>query len=232
MRHAFAKALRRVRKTRGLTQEDFAPVSSRTYLSSLERGRQSPTLDKLQDLSQIIGLHPLSLLTLTYLYLDEKYNIDGLLTTVKNELDQPKQSAPSIRLLIADDHAILRAGLKNLFSLADDIHVVAEAANGDETVIQLAAGNIDVLLLDMTMPGLCGRDLIALIRCRHPELPILVLSVHIEPPIAQAALDAGATGYISKDQDPEILLNAIRTVANGKRFIDPKMADCVNLDTL
>jgi len=229
MRQAFAKALRHVRKARGMTQEDFALASSRTYLSSLERGRQSPTLDKVQTLARILGLHPLSLLVLAYLYFDKKNDLDALLAKVRNEITEPKPEQSLIRILITDDHAMVRAGLKTLLALVDDIQVVGEATNGDEAIAQLAGGNIDVLLLDMSMPGLCGTELIGLIRCRYPELPILVLSMHIEAPIVQIALNAGASGYLGKDQNPEILLSAIRTVAAGGRFIDPKLGDRVTI---
>jgi CheY-like chemotaxis protein/DNA-binding XRE family transcriptional regulator len=228
MRHAFAKALRRARKARGLTQEDFELVSSRTYLSSLERGKQSPTLDKVQDLARTIGIHPLSLLTLTCLYADHHYDIDSLIARVKHELEPTEQETPMIRVLITDDHAIMRAGLKRLFALVDDIGVVGEAASGEEAIARLADGDTDLLLLDLSMPGLCGKDLIAVIRNLHPGLPILVLSMHIEAGHAQNALDAGASGYVTKDQSPEILLAAVRRVACGERFIDPKLADQVS----
>lgn len=231
MRHAFAKALRRARKARGLTQEDFGLVSSRTYLSSLERGKQSPTLDKVQVLARIIGVHPLSLLTQTCLYLDEQHDIDDLVARVKRELEPPEQETHMIRILITDDHAMMREGLKRFVALVDDIDVVGEAKNGDEAITYLENSIIDVLLLDMSMPGLCGKDLISVIRCRYPALPILVLTMHIEVQHAQNALDAGASGYLTKDNNPEILVAAIRTLAGGGHFIDPNLADYVNFET-
>lgn len=230
LRDAFGKALKTLRKARGLTQEDFSLISSRTYLSSLERGKKSPTLDKVQDLAQIIGVHPLSLLTLTCLHCDNQNDIDQLIDRVKAEIgiEMPKRKNPMIRLLITDDHAIMREGIKQVYALTHDVHVVGEASNGDEAIERLEDGDIDMLLLDMSMPGLCGKDLIKVIRNRHPALPILVLSMHMEPKIAQSAFDAGAHGYLTKDHDPETLFSATRAIADGGRFLDPKLAGLVN----
>ena len=87
MRVALAKALKSSRKSRGLTQEDFSCVSSRTYLSLLERGKKSPTLDKIQTISQTLGIHCLSLMTLTYMYTEEGKDLDALLLRVRNEVE-------------------------------------------------------------------------------------------------------------------------------------------------
>jgi DNA-binding NarL/FixJ family response regulator len=130
-----------------------------------------------------------------------------------------------IRLLIADDHGIMRQGLRQLFSLLENLIVVGEAANGEQALARLAEGGVDALLLDMAMPGLCGEELIALIRSGYPELPILVLSMHNEPQIAQRALKAGANGYLAKDRDPEHLIEAIAKVTSGSRYLDPHLAE-------
>ncbi|MGJ7512888.1 response regulator [Pseudomonas baetica] len=130
-----------------------------------------------------------------------------------------------IQLMIADDHAIMREGLKQLFVLAGDLHVVAEAENGILLLEQLRQGGIDLLLLDMSMPGISGDDLVARIRAHYPKLPILVLSMHNEVQIAQRALKSGASGYLTKDRDPETLLAAIRRVAAGGRYIDAALAE-------
>jgi len=90
MRVAFAKALKNTRKSRGLTQEDFSDVSSRTYLSMLERGKKSPTLDKIQIIAQTIGIHCLSLITLTYMYSEKEKDLDTLLLRIKNEVESVK----------------------------------------------------------------------------------------------------------------------------------------------
>lgn len=130
-----------------------------------------------------------------------------------------------IRLMIADDHAIMREGLKQLFALAPDVRVVAEAENGAMLLEQLRVSDIDLLLLDMSMPGICGDDLVARLRFRYPHLPILVLSMHNEVQIAQRAFRSGASGYLTKDRDPETLLAAIRRVAAGGRYIDAGLAE-------
>ncbi|PWC12803.1 DNA-binding response regulator [Brenneria roseae subsp. americana] len=130
-----------------------------------------------------------------------------------------------IRLMIADDHVIMREGLKQIFALDDTLSVVAEAGNGTEVLSQLRSHAIDVLLLDMSMPGISGEALILRIVAQYPQLPILVLSMYSEAQIAQHALKSGARGYITKDKDPEALLSAIRRVAQGARYIDHTIAE-------
>lgn len=130
-----------------------------------------------------------------------------------------------IRLMIADDHAIVREGLKQIMALDDAIVVVAEAGNGAETLDRLREGGIDLLLLDLTMPGISGEDLVARICAHYPALPILILTMHNQPQIALRALKAGASGYLAKDRDPQTLLGAIRKVAAGGHFLDPQIAE-------
>lgn len=130
-----------------------------------------------------------------------------------------------IRILIADDHALVRSGIRQILSLSGDIDVVAEATSGSELLTRLRDEPCDIVLLDMTMPGISGADLISRIRAHWPQLALLVLSMHNEPQIATRALRAGANGYITKDSEPEILLDAIRRVAGGGRYIDPHIAE-------
>ncbi|WP_114811114.1 response regulator [Paraburkholderia kururiensis] len=132
-----------------------------------------------------------------------------------------------IHILIADDHAIVRGGLKQIVATTTDIVVAGEAANGAEVVEKLRTCQVDLLLLDMTMPGISGVGLIRRVRTEQPALPILVLSIHNEAQVVSRALRAGATGYVTKDSDPEILLAAIRKLAAGGRFIDPKLVDAI-----
>ncbi|WP_049278527.1 response regulator [Serratia marcescens] len=129
-----------------------------------------------------------------------------------------------IRLMIAEDHAIMREGLKQLFLLDTCIKVVAEAADGGRVMELLRTEKVDLLLLDISMPGISGEDLINRISSQHPRLKILVLSMFNEPQIAQRMLEYGALGYITKDRNPEALLNAIRSVASGARYIDHELA--------
>lgn len=130
-----------------------------------------------------------------------------------------------IRLLIADDHAIVRGGLKQIFALAPDIKLAGEAANGAEVLQQLRGGVFDLLLLDMTMPGVSGVSLIERVKQFRAALPILVFTMHNEVQVATRALKAGASGFITKDSDPEKLLMAIRKVSAGGKYIDPAVAE-------
>lgn len=130
-----------------------------------------------------------------------------------------------IRLLIADDHAIVRTGLKQIFALVPDFEVAGEAENGGEVLERLRQGGVDLLLLDLDMPGIQGADLIARVKTHWPTLPILVLSMHNEAHVAVRAIKAGAAGYITKDCNLDILLPAIRTVAAKGKFIAPGMAE-------
>ena len=132
-----------------------------------------------------------------------------------------------IRLLLADDHVLVREGLKQLFALTSDLHVAAEASNGAQVLDLLRQERFSIILLDITMPGICGPDLIERIRTRDNPPPILVLSMHNEPQIARRALGAGAAGYLTKDNDPKTLLTAIRKVAAGGRFLAPSLAEAL-----
>lgn len=132
-----------------------------------------------------------------------------------------------IRILIADDHAIVRGGLKQILATTADMVVTAEAGHGSEVIEKLRTCEVDLLLLDMTMPGISGVDLIRRVRVDEPALPVLVLSIHNEAQVASRALRAGATGYVTKDSDPDVLLAAIRKLADGGRFIDPKLVDAM-----
>ena len=130
-----------------------------------------------------------------------------------------------IRVLLAEDHKIVREGIKQLLGIAADLSVVGEAANGDEVIAQLRQTVCDVILLDISMPGLNGLELITRIRALDPAPAILMLSMHDEAQMAASALKAGAAGYATKDSDPALLLTAIRKVAAGGRYIDPQLAD-------
>jgi DNA-binding NarL/FixJ family response regulator len=136
-----------------------------------------------------------------------------------------------IRLLVADDHAILRNGLKQLFGLEEDITVTGEASNGTEVLRLIQSQEFDLLLLDMTMDGISGTDLIRQVKIIRPNLPILMLSMHKVPEMAILSLRAGADGYITKDSETESLLAAIRKVAAGGKYIDPVLAEDILYDT-
>lgn len=129
-----------------------------------------------------------------------------------------------VRILVADDHAVVRHGLRQVLSLAPELSVIAEAKNAWETLERVREGGMDVVLLDMSMPGLSGIDLIRRIKADAPRIPVLVLSMHANWQIAARAIKAGATGYLTKDSEPEVLIEAIRQVSKGGNFIDPALA--------
>ena len=120
-----------------------------------------------------------------------------------------------IRLLLADDHALVRDGLMRILAAASDIEVAGEAANGDETLALVKQHDFDLALIDLSMPGLSGLDLIKRLKLEKPKLRILVLSMHGESQYAARALKAGASGYLTKDSAAAQLLGAIRKVAGG-----------------
>ena len=120
-----------------------------------------------------------------------------------------------IRILIADDHKIVRDGLKRILAATSDVHVTGEAASGDEALALVKANDYDLAMLDMSMPGLAGIDLIKRLKIERPKLRILVLSMHGETQYAARALKAGASGYLNKDSAAEQLLVAIRKIAAG-----------------
>jgi len=129
-----------------------------------------------------------------------------------------------IRILIADDHTLMRDGLKQILATAGDMVVAGEACDGFQTLERVRSGEWDLLLLDMSMPGRSGVELIRQIRTEKPRLPILVLSMHKEGEYAVRSIRAGAAGYLCKDSASQQLLSAIREVAAGGRFIGPELA--------
>lgn len=129
-----------------------------------------------------------------------------------------------IRIVIAEDHAIVRAGLKQMFAIIPEMEVVAEAVDGDSVLDTLRHTRCDILLMDLNMPGISGPDLIARVKSHWPNQPVLVLSMHDTAQIASRALKAGADGYVTKDSEPEVLLAAIRKIAAGGRFISSEVA--------
>jgi two-component system invasion response regulator UvrY len=132
-----------------------------------------------------------------------------------------------IRVLITDDHAIVREGLRQIVAETNDISVVAEAANAAETIDAVRANALDVLVLDLNLPDRHGLDLLHQLRGSHPALPVLILSVNREPAYAMRLLKAGAAGYIGKDSAREQLVEAIRKVARGEKYLSPSLAESV-----
>lgn len=129
-----------------------------------------------------------------------------------------------IRVLIADDHHLVRDGLKQILGAAEGIEVAGEASNGDEALALVKANDYELALLDMSMPGLSGIDLIKRLKHEKPKLRILVLSMHAEQQYAARALKAGASGYLTKDSASEQLIRAIRKIAAGGLLISDTAA--------
>lgn len=134
------------------------------------------------------------------------------------------QSTTAIRVLIADDHAIVREGLKQILADTKDIVVAGEAKNGLEAVKLARTGDAQVMLLDISMPDRSGIEVLKQIKKEIPQLAVLMLSMHREDLYAIRSLKAGAAGYLNKQSAPNELVTAIRLVADGMKYISPEMA--------
>lgn len=130
-----------------------------------------------------------------------------------------------IRIGIVDDHAIVRKGLRHYLADHVDLRVTGEAKNGREALELARAGDIDVLLLDISMPDQSGVDALKSIRVRFPDLPIVMLSGFPETHYATAMLRQGASGYLNKECDPQEIVDAIHTVVRGRKYISPAVAE-------
>jgi DNA-binding NarL/FixJ family response regulator len=137
-----------------------------------------------------------------------------------------------IRVVIADDHTILREGLKQLLAAASDLQVVGEARDGHEALKLVRETDFDVLLLDLSMPGRNGMDLIKQVKTEKPRLRVLILSMHAEHQYAVRAVKAGASGYLTKDSAATQLVAAIRKVAGGGAFISAEVAEQLALSAM
>lgn len=137
-----------------------------------------------------------------------------------------------IRIVIADDHSIVREGLKRIVSSIEGMEVTGEAGNGTEVMQRVRELAFDVLVLDLSMPGRSGMELIKLIRAEKPQLRILVLSMHQELQYAVRAIKNGASGYLTKESAPGQLEQAIRKVASGGAFISAEVAEQLALGAM
>jgi DNA-binding NarL/FixJ family response regulator len=130
-----------------------------------------------------------------------------------------------IRILVADDHAIVREGLKQIVADTPDMIVAGEASNGQEALNKALKDDYDVVLLDITMPVRNGLDTLKEIKGQKPELPVLILSIHPEEQYAVRAIKAGAAGYLTKESAPEELITAIRKVSGGGKYVTSSLAE-------
>ena len=134
---------------------------------------------------------------------------------------------PKIRVLLVDDHAILREGLRALLSYYDDVEVVGEAQDGAESVVRVDELRPDIVLMDIAMPGMNGLEATRQIRLKHPEIRVVILTQHEDPQYVLPLLQAGASGFVSKRALGTDLINALRVVARGETFLYPTAATMV-----
>jgi DNA-binding NarL/FixJ family response regulator len=130
-----------------------------------------------------------------------------------------------IKILVVDDHAVVRKGLKQILTETRDISVAGEASDGYQALDQIRQGDYDVVLLDIAMPGVNGLDVLKQLKSERPDLPILMLSMYPEEQYAVRTLKAGASGYLTKESAPEELLSAIRKVCTGGKYVTSSLAE-------
>lgn len=135
-----------------------------------------------------------------------------------------------LRVLIADDHAIVRKGLKEILREASERTTVGEASNGDEALAQVEASEWDVVVLDITMPGLNGLEVLKKLKQSHPHLPVLMLSMHSGYHYVMGSLKAGASGYLNKETAPEELVAAIRKAIDGGVYVSRSLSEALELN--
>jgi DNA-binding NarL/FixJ family response regulator len=135
-----------------------------------------------------------------------------------------------IKVLIADDHAVVREGLKQILAGTSDMQVTQEASNGQEVLDKVRGNPVDVVVLDISMPGRSGLDTLMQLKREHPALPVLVLSMHSEDQFAVRILKAGARGFLTKESAPDLLVSALRKVVTGGKYISPTLAEKLAFD--
>lgn len=134
-----------------------------------------------------------------------------------------------IKVLLADDHSIVRAGLRRIVEESGDMEVVAEAADGRDAIKQVEAAAPDVAVVDISMPGIDGLEVVSRLRDSHPGLPVLILTMHEEAQYIVRAIEAGAMGYLTKQSAPEQLVTAIRRLYSGHRYITDEATEALAL---
>ena len=129
------------------------------------------------------------------------------------------------RIIIADDHPVVRAGIKQIIADSQDMEVAGEASDGNELLDKVRSDRFDVVVLDITMPGMNGLDVLKQIKVEYPKLPVLILSIHPEDQYAVRVLKAGASGYLTKASAPEKLVEAIRKISSGGKYVSSSLAE-------
>jgi two-component system invasion response regulator UvrY len=146
--------------------------------------------------------------------------------------ESPRVKSRMLKVLIADDHAIVRKGLREILREAAETTVVGEAKNGEEALAKAASEAWDVVVLDITMPGASGLEVLKALKQRQPALPVLMLSMHSGYHYVTGSLKAGASGYLNKETAPEELVTAIHTVIEGGIYVSRGLAEAFNLGNL
>ena len=135
-----------------------------------------------------------------------------------------------IKILVVDDHIIVREGLKKILVETPDMVVADEASNGEEVIKKVGNNDYDLVLLDISLPGRSGLDVLKQLKCSKPQVPILILSIHPEEQYALRSIRAGASGYLTKHSAPDELVAAIRRVAQGRKYITSALAEKLVFD--
>lgn len=133
--------------------------------------------------------------------------------------------ADQLKIFIADDHLLIREGLKKLLAYETDLKIVGEADNPDDTLDYISNNEVDILILDINLPGKSGLDILKQLKMFKPGLHVLILSMYPEEQFAERTLKAGASGYLTKESAPDELINAIRRVAKGGKYISHQLAE-------
>lgn len=141
-----------------------------------------------------------------------------------------QETRNAIRVLIADDHAVVRQGLNHILSKTTDLLVVAEAETGFEVLEKIKALDVDVLVMDVEMPQKNGLEVLSELKISRPQLPVVILSIYAEDQFGIRFLKAGASGYLTKTSAPDQLVEAIRRVAGGGKYVSPNLAERMVLD--
>jgi two-component system invasion response regulator UvrY len=155
---------------------------------------------------------------------DQRSRVPRCRADLNRLADGVTQGGAMIRILIVDDHAIVRAGLREFIADQVDMEVTAEATSGGEAVIAVGAADFDVVLLDISMPDQNGVDTLKALRHARPQLPVLILSAHAEQQYAVNLMRAGASGYVNKEAASSQLVAAIRMAVNGRKYVSPSLA--------
>lgn len=135
-----------------------------------------------------------------------------------------------LNILIADDHAVVRQGLKQIFEETPDINVIEEAANGREVMNKVSSSKVDLVILDIKLPDKNGLDVLKELKHKNPDIPVIILSIYSEELFARRAFKTGASGYLTKESAPEELIKAVRKAVSGGKYVSSRFAENLVVD--